>query len=439
MDDPNEEPLVELGQIVRRVLAARSSDRHLVEDLTQETIVRVASTKDRLSPDAQRAYAIVIARNLLASHGRRESVRGRHAHRLVDYTQLDGPEHLLLEREETDALAAALEHLDPDDRALLLRHEAEGVDLATIAADTGTSRGAVAMRLSRARATLRLEFLLAFRNVERPSASCRAVLLALSTGDHRRQEALDAPAHLVTCDSCAALAQPVTERNRRIAGWLLLPVAEGVRRIWHAARSHPAAAAAAVAAVVAVAVGAVVLRAGGDAPPTEAATAPPSTAASNEAGVVAPTRTAPTATSTPVPTTPVPTTLAPPTLAPTVPPPTRLPIGPATVCPAPVPLDQLDAASPVGCAFTSTVLTAIEVPVDEGFWAATATQQLVWVRLVGQGESPVAVEPGQRVAVAGVIAAPPADPNVLGPQPTLATPAPTRHVDIPFDQLALVG
>jgi hypothetical protein len=67
--------------------------------------------------------------------------------------------------------------------------------------------GAIAMRLARARATLRLEFLLAVRRVELPTDRCRLVLLALSAGDRRRQPKLDAAGHLDTCPTCAALAQ----------------------------------------------------------------------------------------------------------------------------------------------------------------------------------------------------------------------------------------
>ncbi|MGH9272805.1 MAG: RNA polymerase sigma factor, partial [Ilumatobacteraceae bacterium] len=106
----------------------------------------MAAIDKKMTPDALCAYSIVTARNLLASHARGESVRGRHAHRLVEYTSLDGPEHLALEQEETDALAEALDSLDASDRGLLVRHEVDDVDLSTIAAETGATPGAIAMR-----------------------------------------------------------------------------------------------------------------------------------------------------------------------------------------------------------------------------------------------------------------------------------------------------
>ena len=43
----------------------------------------------------------------------------------------------------------------------------------------------------------------------------------------------------------------MTRHDRRIAGWLLIPVAEGVRRAWKAVAGHPAKAASAVLVAVA--------------------------------------------------------------------------------------------------------------------------------------------------------------------------------------------
>ncbi|MEJ7722510.1 MAG: hypothetical protein WKF58_19695 [Ilumatobacteraceae bacterium] len=79
-------------------------------------------------------------------------------------------------------------------------------------------------------ALLRLEFVLALRKVSLPSNRCRAVLLALSAGDGRRVDRLDGEQHLEGCDTCRALAEPVSERKRSLAGWLILPAVEAVRR-----------------------------------------------------------------------------------------------------------------------------------------------------------------------------------------------------------------
>src|SRR4051795_4319848 len=62
---PSLEPLLDVTDVVRRVVGARVRDPHLREDLTQETLVRVAAVARRLDGDAVQAYAIVTARNLI--------------------------------------------------------------------------------------------------------------------------------------------------------------------------------------------------------------------------------------------------------------------------------------------------------------------------------------------------------------------------------------
>jgi len=350
---PSQQPtdLADLAAAVRRVLAARTRDHHLIEDLTQETLVRVASSEQRLAPDAQRAYAIVTARNLLTSHVRYQSVRRRHLHRLVEDPRLEGPEQRTLQREETDALAAALERIDPEDRDLLLRHESEGVDLATLADEAHLSSGAIAMRLSRARAALRVEFVLAFRRVDLPTQRCRPVLLALATGDRRRQEALGVSAHLEACPTCAALAKPLTERNRRIAGWLFVPLTESIRRAWRRLRGRPIYA---MAAVVLASVTLVRQEMPNALPPPSTAVADPP--ATTTVGV-APSTIAATPAITIEPAT---TTIAAPVPATTVPTGDQSTTASTEPCILPTLIDQLDPATDLVCPVASTVVGAAE-------------------------------------------------------------------------------
>ena len=141
--------LADVSGVVRRTLAARTRDQHLIDDLTQETLARLADSAHQLSPDAQRAYAVVVARNLLASHFRGQSVYGRHAHRLIEHRDPDDPAQLTVDKEEIEALTSALSQLDPAERDLLMRHEVSGTDLATLAEDARVSSGAIAMRLAR--------------------------------------------------------------------------------------------------------------------------------------------------------------------------------------------------------------------------------------------------------------------------------------------------
>lgn len=373
------ETRLDLNHVVRRVVAARVHDPHLVEDLSQETLVRVAAAQNRLAPEALQAYAIVTARNVIASHARSESVHDRHSHRLVDYTTLAGPEQLALEREETDALAAALQQLDEADRDWLLRHEADGVSTDTLADEAGISSGAVAMRLARARATLRVEFVVAFRRQQLPTARCRPVLLSLSAGDRRRQGLLDAAGHLVRCPTCAQLAAPVTERRRSIAAWLIIPAAEVVRRAIGSLRRNPSTQIAALAATTVAAATLVVFALPADDDEQRAlAPAAAATAPRDEA-------TAPAVITDP-------------------------PSSPSTTAPDPcsplAPLEDLEPRDAIGCPIAPTAVTVVDVPTDEGFWVETEAQQLVWVQLRGRGESPVEIEDGNRLVVVGVITDP---------------------------------
>ena len=84
-----------------------------------------------------------------------------------------------------------------------------------MAAERGSTPGAVAARLNRARASLRVEYLLAAEGIEPPTDRCRPVLRALSSGDRRRQRELDVNGHLLECTTCAQLGRPLFERRGR--------------------------------------------------------------------------------------------------------------------------------------------------------------------------------------------------------------------------------
>ena len=92
--------------------------------------------------------------------------------------------------------------LSPRERDAIVAHELEGVDTSALADEWGTSPGAVAAQLSRARAKLRVEYLLAAEGEAPPTPQCRPVLFALSSGDRRRQAETDAGHHLLDCDFC---------------------------------------------------------------------------------------------------------------------------------------------------------------------------------------------------------------------------------------------
>ena len=379
---------------------------------------------------------MVTARNLLASHFRGQSVQRRHQHRLVENTGATDPEQRTIDNEETAALASALTRLDPAERDLLMRHEVTGTDLATLAGEADVSSGAIAMRLARARANLRLEFLLVFRRMSLPSPQCRAVLLALAAGDRRRQAQLDAVGHVETCPTCATLLRPMTERDPRVAAWLVVPLGDLVRRIRRSWRSWWMRVATALT-LLAVVGGLIVLvgvRGGADEPPSgvqnapnSAAAAPGPTAATSAitAGTVAaapppaavPTTALP-ATVAPIPSTPPGTAAVPPE---TVPPASVAAQGGAPSCPPPAPLTELELPAAIGCPFAVSVVTVVAVASGAEL-SATIGSWSVAVHLVGGGGLPLTVVPGVRISIAGTVEAAPSatelavtvDPDAIG-------------------------
>jgi RNA polymerase sigma factor (sigma-70 family) len=367
--------LGDLAVAVRRAVAARTSDADLIEDVTQETLVRAASAPARFDDNALRAYAIVTARHLLVDHARALARHGRHQHRLVEYGTLDGPEEATLLREETEALAAALGRLPADDRALLVDHEAQGVNLSELARRHGTSRGAIGVRLARVRAVMRVEFLLAFRRVELPTSRCRPVLVALSAGDVRRQQALGAGDHLLSCPTCAALSEPIVERQRSIAGWAWLAASAGALRalLGRMLRHRPVHVAAGTATVVVAAFAVTAYLHGG---------------AGHNA--VPP---APVTSTTGAPTTRAPTTVRPPTPTPT---------GSLSVGGSPLPLHP-ELTRLEGRVVSGTDLHVVSVPTASGFWVSADNAPL-WIQLTDAIGKPAGTfTVGQTVDVTGTV------------------------------------
>lgn len=137
---------------------------------------------------------------------------------------MEPPADDLLRQEDRAFVSAALARLSSADRDLLVAHEVHGADTGTMAAERGSTPGAVAAGLGRARASLRVEYLLAAESTEPPTDRCRPVLRALSSRDRRRQRELDANRHLLECRTCAQLAERLFERRGR-------PAEDGVVRV----------------------------------------------------------------------------------------------------------------------------------------------------------------------------------------------------------------
>jgi RNA polymerase sigma factor (sigma-70 family) len=229
--------------VIRRVIAARVANTADVDDLVQDCLERLLAAHPRLSPEAVLPYAVVTARNLVSSTARTAMRRAAAAPRLHDASSPELPEETLLAREARTAMRTALAQLSDAERQELLAYYSPG---STDRAATPPAQGALRVRMARIRAKLRLEYLLAYRHLQLPTAQCRGVLLAISAGDTRRQRQLDAARHLLDCETCATLSEPLDRRSVALTaiaipggllGWL-------VRQ----ARVHPVQAAAGVAA-----------------------------------------------------------------------------------------------------------------------------------------------------------------------------------------------
>ena len=109
----------------------------------------------------------------------------------------------MVEDEENAAVRDALDRLSHPEREMLIAHEVDGQPTADLADEAGSTAGAIAARLSRSRAKLRVEYLLVLAG-EPPSERCRPSLLSLSAGNRRRQAELDVGYHLLECEFCAA-------------------------------------------------------------------------------------------------------------------------------------------------------------------------------------------------------------------------------------------
>ena len=213
-----------LMPMIRRIVTARVQDGPTAEDLVQETLVRVLAAAPRVDPGMLESYAIVTARNVVASLWRERDRHKRNQHRVVDLLPEEAHDDGLVAREEQSAIVAALARLTQRERDTLLAHEVSGQDTRSLAGELGSTAGAVAAQLNRTRARLRVEYLLALDHAEPPTDRCRPVLLALSSGDRRRQREVDAARHLLECEVCARLSEPLMERGQTRDDEVRIPI-----------------------------------------------------------------------------------------------------------------------------------------------------------------------------------------------------------------------
>lgn len=209
----DDDRLIDLVPVVRRVVSSRIHDPHLADDLVQETLARVMASRSRIEGETLAPYAAATARNLVVSHFTSRDLARRKAHLLADEDTTPPPLDDLIDQEDQRLMAAAVARLPTSERDMLVAHEVRGVDTKSLAKQRDSTPGAVAAALGRIRAKLRVEYLLLQEDVEPPSDLCRPVLRALSAGDRRRQSELGAGAHILACEDCARVSPRLLERR----------------------------------------------------------------------------------------------------------------------------------------------------------------------------------------------------------------------------------
>jgi serine/threonine-protein kinase RsbT len=211
--DEDDGELVGLIPMIRGTVRARIRNPTDVEDIVQETLTRVMTARGRIQTGSLAPYAAATARNLVASRAVSDQRARDRAHLLVDPTEPEPPSDDVVRQEQRSTMAAALERLSAADRDVLVAREVDDEDTRTMAERRGSTPGAVAAQLSRARARLRVEFLLISERLEPPTDRCRPVLRAISSGDRRRQDDLDSAGHLLECSCCSQVAELLREHR----------------------------------------------------------------------------------------------------------------------------------------------------------------------------------------------------------------------------------
>ena len=94
--------------MVRRIVLARVGQHPSADDLVQEVLVRVLAALPRIEDGMLEPYAIVTARNVVASMWRDNDRQKRNLHRVVDLHPPERPDEQLVASEEQAAIAHAL-------------------------------------------------------------------------------------------------------------------------------------------------------------------------------------------------------------------------------------------------------------------------------------------------------------------------------------------
>lgn len=139
-----------VGNYLRRRLYPLSPSD--LDDLVEETFVVVWRRLDRVPPDAELAWTLGVARNVLRNARRSKNRRSAFEAALPrPASEASAEEHVIADASVREALAALAE----DDREILLLNAWDGLDTAQLGAHYLISTNAAAVRLSRAKGRFR--------------------------------------------------------------------------------------------------------------------------------------------------------------------------------------------------------------------------------------------------------------------------------------------
>jgi len=119
------------------------------EDIAQATLLKYSEMNDQEKVSNTRSFLFTTARNLVIDHhrspknysptqGQIDSHEKNH-----DFSDVDSPEHVYLEREKANVVEAVLSSLPERDRKFVLMNRIDGLTYTEIAKQSGMSRSGV--------------------------------------------------------------------------------------------------------------------------------------------------------------------------------------------------------------------------------------------------------------------------------------------------------
>ena len=137
-----------------RPYIARRVPHDDVEDLLQETMLRLHQRKSIEMIENPSAYAFQTARSVMVDRGRRDAVRQRNAHAELEEAhhpiEYATPERVLAGRQALDRLTCALSEMPVRTRDVFVLHRFEEMSYAEIGAHLGISLSAVGKHMMKA-------------------------------------------------------------------------------------------------------------------------------------------------------------------------------------------------------------------------------------------------------------------------------------------------